>query len=327
MAKNTTIAAAVVTMAVLIPAGWHALDADIQSDGKRLRPLQQSFTVDGTRITLDVDRHVVMTGDTVTATLVAYGDAARPVAVDLWARHSSKYEGARVEQPWTPIDREVFTLMPAPKGGKAVTTRIALGERPNAPALVDSFKIYVTPHGKKPPRLEFDDRVDYDIGVTEGYAAAIGITGWSGDNLRLSIKPEGRPTGDAPFTVAVRVKNTSGQALAHHPYVSLGTAAALEGTEAANFEDAGVVIERIEEPAKDDPGADAATGDVDFRAFERGETMVARYRVTPKKPGLRQLTFLASAFESDQEPGPTTAGAMDARTFALSESTPSVATR
>ncbi|HEY6179402.1 MAG TPA: hypothetical protein VIX73_33335 [Kofleriaceae bacterium] len=324
MAKNTTIAAAVVTIAVVIPAGWHALDADIQSDGKRLRPLQQSFTVDGTRITLDVDRHVVMTGDTVTATLVAHGDAARPVVVDLWALHSSNYEGARVEQPWIPIDREVFTLTPAPKGGRAVTTRIALGERPSGPALVDSFKIYVTPHGKKPPRGDFDDRLDYDIGVSEGYAAAIGITGWSGDNLKLSIKPEGRPTGDAPFTVAVRVKNTSGQALAHRPYVSLGTAAALEGTEAANFEDAGVVIERIEEPANDDPSNTSA--DVDS-AFSRGETMVARYRVTPKKPGLRQLTFLASAFESDQEPGPTTAGAMDARTFALSEATPSVAAR
>lgn len=326
MAKNTTIAAAVVTIAVVIPAGWHALDADIQSDGKRLRPLQQSFTVDGTRIALDVDRHVVMTGDTVTATLVAYGDAARPVAVDLWALHSSNYEGARVEQPWTPIDREVFTLTPAPRGGKAVTTRIALGQRPNAPALVDSFKIYVTPHGKKPPRGDYDDRVDYDIGVIEGYAAAIGITGWSGDNLRLSIKPEGRPTGDAPFTIAVRVKNTSGQALAHHPYVSLGTSAALQGTEAANFEDAGVVIEQIEnEPVKD--AGDAAIAALDSHAFERGETMVARYRITPKKPGLRQLTFLASAFESDQEPGPTTAGAMDARTFALSEATPSVATR
>src|SRR5215510_2950810 len=116
MPNHPTLAAAFVTLAVIAPAGWRALDADIQSDGKRLRPLQQSFTVDGTRITLDVDRHVVMTGDTVTATLVA------------------------------------------------------LGERPSGPALVDSFKIYVTPHGKKPPRHDYDDRLDYDSGVSEGYA-------------------------------------------------------------------------------------------------------------------------------------------------------------
>src|SRR5215470_9514821 len=103
MPKNTTIAAAVVTIAVAVPAGWRALDADIQSDGKRLRPLQQSFTVDGTRITLDVDRHVVMTGDTVTATLVAFSETARPIAVDLWALHTSNYEGSRVDQPWVPI--------------------------------------------------------------------------------------------------------------------------------------------------------------------------------------------------------------------------------
>ena len=110
MPNHPTLAAALVTIAVIAPAGWYVLDADIQTDGKRLRPLQQSFTVDGTRITLDVDRHVVMTGDTVTATVVAFNETAQPVTVDLWALHSSNYEGARVEQPWTPIDREVLKL-------------------------------------------------------------------------------------------------------------------------------------------------------------------------------------------------------------------------
>jgi hypothetical protein len=49
--------------------------------------------------------------------------------------------------------------------------------------------------------------------------------------------------------------------------------------------------------------------------------------VTPRKPGLHKITFLASAFESDEEPGPTTAGAMDARTFTLAESAPAMAAR
>src|SRR5262249_41637293 len=179
----------------------------------------------------------------------------------------------------------------------------------------------------KPPRHDYDDRADYETGVNEGYAAAIAITGWSGDNLKMSIKPEGKPTGDAPFTVAVRIKNTSGQELAHHPYINLSTAAALEGTEAANYEDAEVAIERIEnEPAKNGESDDSTEG-YDSRAFRRGETMVARYRITPKKSGLGKLTFLASAFESDDAPGPTTAGAMDARTFKLSETKPQVAAK
>jgi hypothetical protein len=319
MPKNPTLAAVLVTVAVIVPAGWHALDADIQTDGKRLRPLQQSFTVDGTRITLDVDRQVVMTGDTVTATLVAFADTVKPVSVDLWALHTSNYAGERVEQPWIPIDREVIKLTAAPKGGKPVTTAIKLGEAPDQPALVDSFKIYVTPHGKKLPRREGDDRIDYETGVGEGYAAAVAITGWSGDNLAMSIKPEGRPTGDAPFTVAVHIKNTSGQALARPPYVELTTEAALEPSEQQDIDDGSVSIERIDGDERE--GNDEYGG-----RFKRGATLVARFRVTPHKHGLGKITFLAHAVESDEEPGPTTAAAMNARTFKLADATPAVAT-
>src|SRR5437868_6672880 len=106
MLRNTTLAAFLVTVAIIVPAGWHALGADIQTDGKRLRPLQQSFMVDGTRVTLDVDRSVVMTGATVKAKLVAYSDTPKSITVDLTALHTSNYEGGRVERPWVPIDHE-----------------------------------------------------------------------------------------------------------------------------------------------------------------------------------------------------------------------------
>lgn len=318
MQKTITLAAFLVTVAVIVPAGWHALDADIQTDGKRLRPLQESFVVDGTRVTLDVDRHVVMTGDTVKATLVAFSDTPKQIAVDLIALSSSNYEGSRVETPWIPIDHETIKLTAGPHGGKPVDTAIKLGEMPDRPALVDEFKIYITPHGKKPPRIEGDDRIDYVTGVSEGYAAAISISGWSGDNLKLSIEPEGRPTSDAPFTIAVRVKNTTGQPLAHAPEVSLSTEAALEGTEAASYEDAAVAIEQIE--------TDVPRYGEDME-LASGQAVVVRYRVTPRKPGLRKMTVLASASEWDDAPGPMTAGAKDARTFTLSEATPAVAAR
>lgn len=318
MSRNTTLTAFLITVAIIVPAGWHVLGADIQTDGKRLRPLQQSFMVDGARVTVDVDRSVVMTGDTVKATLVAYSDTPKQVTVDLRVLHSSNYEGERVEQPWKPINRETLKLTAAPKGGKPVHTALKLGELPDGPALTDSFKIYVSAHGRKPPKREHDDSLDYDVGVSEGQAAAISITGWSGNNLKMSINPEGRPTSDAPFTVAVRVTNTSGQTLAHMPYVSLSTEAALEGSSEAGYEDASVVLDRID---TDDEAADYDT------PFRRGKTMVARFRVTPHQQGLRKITFLASAFEYDEAPGPVTAGAMDARTFTLSESNPVVAAK
>ena len=66
--RNPTLAAFLVTVVAIVPTGWHALRADLQTDGKHLRPLQQSFTVGDVRVTLDVDRSVVMTGSTVKAT-------------------------------------------------------------------------------------------------------------------------------------------------------------------------------------------------------------------------------------------------------------------
>ena len=53
--RNPSLAAFLVTVVAIVPAGWHALRADLQTDGKHLRPLQQSFTVGDVRVTLDVD--------------------------------------------------------------------------------------------------------------------------------------------------------------------------------------------------------------------------------------------------------------------------------
>ena len=192
MMRNPTLAAFLVTVVAIVPAGWHALRADLQTDGKHLRPLQQSFRVGDVRVTLDVDRSVVMTGSTVKATLVAYSDTPTPITVDLTALHTSNYEGERVETPWVPIDHETIKLTAAPGGGKPVETAIKLGELPNRPALTDSFKVYVSEHGKKPPRREGDDRLDYDVGVSDGYAAAIEVSGWSGTTSGSRSCPKGR---------------------------------------------------------------------------------------------------------------------------------------
>ena len=346
MFRNTTLSAFLLTVAVLVPAGWHALRADLQTDGKRLRPLQESFTMtDGTRVTLDVDRSVILTGDTVTATLVAYSDLPRRVTVDLLALHTNNYGGERVEQPWVPIDHETLKLTAAPGGGPPLQTRIQLGERPRAPALDDSFQIYVTEPGKRPARGD-DDSVDYRTGPSEGYAAATQISGWSGDNLQMSFGPEGRATAGAPFVVAVRVKNTSGAALGSPPRVTLTTEAALQGIDEDGL--SGNAPQVAGSAAPHDT-ADADAGDAPARPrrahvpaaveiepldeepttngpeLARGEVVVRRFRVTVKQPGLSRVTLLAIASEYDNQPGPLTAGAEDARTFKLEAAKPEAA--
>src|SRR3569623_2024468 len=143
------------TVGILVPAGWHSLGADIQRAGKHMRPMQQVMTVEGVQVARDVDRSVVITGDTITATLVATADKPRDISVDLRALHSQNNSGERVALPWQQLDRETITLHAAPGGGTPVTTRIKLGKRPAKLAVEDSFKILVTRHGAKPVKREF----------------------------------------------------------------------------------------------------------------------------------------------------------------------------
>ena len=312
MSRHTALAAFFATVAVAVPAGWHALDADIQTDGKRVRPLQQSFTVDGAKVTLDVDRGIVMTGGTVTAKLVAYSDTPKQVTVDLTVFQSSNYEGERVEQPQIAIDHEKLVLAAAPGGGKPVATSIVLGKRPDRLAMNDSFRIYVAPHGKKVP-TESDteaNRPDTRTDVEAGTAAAVSIEGWSGDSLGIDIKPEGRVTADEPFVVAVRIKNTSGRRLPHAPSITLGTGTNADGyiESSENF-----VIEQILVDGDDDGYS---------RGLGRGKTFIRRFMVMPNHPSGGRVTFVARATAWDEAPGPVIAGALDARTFSIVPSVP-----
>ena len=295
-----TLASFVVTVAVVVPTAWHVLEADIETDGRKLRPLLQSFTIGDTKVTLEVDRGLVMTGDSVIAKLVAYSDVPKPITVDLALLRSSNYAGERVEQPLVVIDREKITLNAAPGGGKPFETRLVLGERPALAAQVDDFKVYVTAHGRKPPTSEdLDNRVDYQQDVEAGAAAAVGVMGWSGNNLDISIKPEGPIVAGKPVIVAVRIKNTSGRVLKDRPSVQLATKLTLEGYMELG-EDAGIT--RLDE-------------EYTPKRFRNGEVMVEKFDVVPAKDATRELTFVASATASNDMPGPVVAGAMDARTF------------
>jgi hypothetical protein len=308
------------TIAVLVPAGWHSLGANIEKDGKHLRPMQEKVTIDGVDITLDVDRSVVMTGDTVTATLVATSDSPRDVAVDLRALHTENYANERVERPWQQIDRERIVLHAAPGGGKAVKTRVKLGERPARLALEDSFKIMVTKAGLKPEVREFDVGKAPDYSALAGDdgtgAAGVWIRGWSGNSLGMTIAAKGPVTGDAPFTIAVTIKNTSGHTLEQPPFISLSTEDALTASDDEDSDPAVTIENASDLDEVDDTGTAIP--------MKKNATVTKLFTVTPHKKLTGTIAFLASATEND-DLGPHGAGAMDIKTFTLTESTPSVA--
>jgi hypothetical protein len=315
----------VATVAILVPAGWHTLGANIEKDGKHYRPMQQKLDVDGVTVTLDVDRAVVMTGDTVTAKLVAASDTPKDVKVDLRALHSTNYSGERVERPWQQIDRETITLHAAPGGGKAVTTRIKLGDKPDELALEDSFKIMVNKHGMKPEVREFDaggKQPDYDaLGGDDGLSAAgVFIRGWSGNSLGMKIEPKGPITADAPFTIAVTIKNTTGHKLEQQPWINLTTSDELQGTE----DDEGLRtldIESVDRDADGDTDADGMP-----KPLKKNGTITQLFTVTPHGKLPKQIAFLATATENDGL-GPHGAGAMDIVTFDVTDKSPTVAVK
>ena len=291
------------TVAVIVPAAWRGLDATIEKDGRRVRALQQSFTVDGVRVTLDVDHSLIANGDSVVAKLRAFSDTPKQIAVDLAVLHSDDAIGSRVAAPPQSIDKEHLTLQAAPDGGKPVETKLVLGAGGGGNK-VDWYRVIAMPRGSKVDSMgEVSDREgNYD----QGNAAAVGVLAWGANDFDLSIEPQGPITSGAPFTVVVRVKNTTGHTLRHSPYVSLGTSIGLYAIEQSpDF--------KVDEPGSDEPELNSD----DMRKWKRGSVETHKFVVTPARKDLKTVTFVASAYVWQDEPGPISQGAMDAETFAV----------
>lgn len=306
MSRHLSLAAFFATIAVIVPAAWHSSDAKIETEGRSIRPLQQAFTVDGVRVTVDVDRSVITTGDKVAATLHAFSDTPKQVAVDLTVLRSMEEPGERVSPPPRAVEHEKLTLTASADGGKGVTRHLVLGKRTHRSSRIERFMVYVAPHGKRPPKTDDADGPDYAGQIDQGAAAGFGVLAWSGDSLRLSIAPEGPITGDAPFTVDLRVKNTSGRPLPEPPVFDLGTKLGLDGMVGPGDD---FDIEPVAPP--DDTTDDAAP-----TTFARGAEVVQKYIVTPHEH-LDHVTFVAGAYAWPDDPGTMLAGAMELETFPI----------
>lgn len=301
------LATFLITVGIAAPA---LLDANIEKDGKKLRPHQQTFTVDGTKITLDIDRSLVTTGDKVTATLVAYSDTPKQIALDLRLTQTHLQPGERVEPPTHQIDREKVTINATPEGG---TTKVSLvlGKQRKALAQLDRFEIMVAPHGTPSP-MKHDIDGDADSGedlwsadIEAGKAAEQSVLGWSGNSIAMKTSVEGPIVVGEPFVVDVKVKNTTGGALPSMPQIELATTAE---TQLAEDDHSDVEIEAIED------GSTPDTTD----PVKRGGEVVKRFKVTPAS-AMKQITLAVTTTAYDNDIGPIRGGARDVVTFRAAE--------
>lgn len=326
-----TLSTFFITFALAAPA---MLDANIKVDGKKLRPHQQTFTIDGARVTVDLDRVLVASGDKVAATITAFSDTPRQLALDLRVVETTVQPGERVEPPSYQIDRETIRLQATP-GGTKTTTELALGKAKKAPGQLDHFSIFVGPKGKvSPAQPDIDAGADsgqdyWQTTIEAGKAAAVDAYAWSGDNISMKVAAEGPIVAGKPFIVAITVKNTTGIDLPYAPNVGLETGFTLGAHGEAPDDDPIAIEDADDDPASaagsaagsDDAGSAVAQAnpDEDHRPeLPRGKTIVRRFRITPSKP-LAEITLAAHAYAFAEEIGPLVGGAYDARTFHATE--------
>ncbi|HEY1552460.1 MAG TPA: hypothetical protein VGG28_31750 [Kofleriaceae bacterium] len=308
------LAAFVITLGIAAPA---LLDANIEVDGKKLRPREKTFQVDDTRVTIDVDRALVTTGDRVIATVVAYSDTPKKVQLDLRLVQTHLQLGERVEPPAHQIDREKLTLEATPEGGKT-TVALVLGSPRKSLGQLDRFAIYVGAHGTpSPTKPDYDGGADsgtdfWQANIEAGKAASVDVMGWSGNSISMKTTVEDKIVAGEPFIIDVRVKNTTGSVLPNKPVVQVQTGAtlALPGSDDDEIEIDALDVDR------DDNGVP--------QPIKRGAETISRFRIAPKHPQ-KQITLAISADAYNTGIGPMLGGARDAITFHAADADAKVA--
>ncbi len=305
------LAAFVLTLGVTAPA---LLDANIELDGKKLRPREQTFQIDGTRVTVDVDRALAMTGDKVTATIVAYSDTPKQVQLDLRLVQTHLQLGERIEPPAHQIDREKLTVLAKPDGGKT-SVALVLGTPRKSLGQLDRFSIYVGQHGTPSPvnKPNYDGGGDsgddfWQASIEAGKAASVDIMGWSGNSISMKTTVEGKIVAGEPFIIDVHVKNTTGAVLPDKPNIQVSTGATL----ATAGDDDEIQIDALDVD-RDEP-----------QPIKRGAETVSRFRIAPKHAE-KQITLAISADAFNTGIGPMLGGARDVITFHAADADAKVA--
>jgi hypothetical protein len=285
---RTTLAACLATLTLAVPK---LLDADIQTDGPKVKPDEQVMHLDGADVAMQIDRGTLAAGNTVSAVLVATADKPHAVTVDLRTLEDMGYGGERVPNPPLQVDRRTLTLKAQPGGGPPVVATIKLGSKKQKLGAMSWFDMYLLPHGQRPP----DNR--YEAPDTGAHA---GIVTWSGNSFPMTIEPPAQLPAEGPFTVAVRVKNTSSQGW---KYCFGHIGGALAGY---NEMDGGLQL--ADDELDMEAVGEGESGNGEDIMVAPGAERVMIYRVTPKHAGIDHFTIVAH-FNTD------TGGAMEIASF------------
>jgi hypothetical protein len=276
--NKVTIGAALATIAIAVPAGWRVLDADIQADGPGLKPKQQQLTIGDATITLDMDRGIMPAGGKASVTLVATAEHAHKVTVALRAMQDMGYGGERVPNPPQEVDRRTVTLDALPGGGPPVVATFKLAKK-GKPGSSEWFDIFATA-----PKEKMKSR--WDTGET---TAAVGVATWSGNSFAMSIEPPATIPAEGPFTIGVRVKNTTKKPM-KRPWINIG--ARIGGPQGLDSQ----LIDEV-----DDYKLSEVDQPDEYPSNEEGDVMVAPgaeylaiYKIEPRS-GIDHFTFVAQA--------------------------------
>jgi len=285
MSRHVALSAFLVTVAIAVPAGWRALDADIQSDGPALRPERQTLELDDASVTVDLDRGAMRSGDTATVTLVASAETAHEVTVDVTALQDMGYGGERVQNPPMQVGDKTIRLHAQPGGGPPAIASFKLGKHKAPLGNLEWIDFRVSEHGHH---------------KGDSAAAVLGLATWSGNSFDATLEPPASIPSEGPFTVALRIKNTTKKPLANL-YPDVGERFfGLQGLDVApqltNYSDADYKIEEVEQPKPEAAAAadsDNDSDDSDKNALAPGAERLFIYHVEPTHPGVNHFTFVA----------------------------------
>ncbi len=159
MMRTATISF-VSTLALVLPAAWHSLDADAEHDGLRDRPPVAVVTVDGTKIEMTADQAQIPVGGDVHIKLVATADQKRDSDVEVQVLERTGSPNSRVSSPPITIATRQVHLVAGPSGGPVQDLTFnpcaRSGRRPwissPSPGHATAYSILVSPKDRPRPR-------------------------------------------------------------------------------------------------------------------------------------------------------------------------------
>ena len=269
-----TVTAFSITVAVALPA---TLVADVQVDGPEIRPAQQTVKIGDASVSFDVDRGVMLEGETVSAVLVATSARAHDVVVDVDALEDMGFGEERVPNPAREAGSRTLTLHARPGGGPPVVASFKLGSRRAPKGSYSWYDLHVHAHG-----LYRDDE------------AVAGIATFSGNPFAIAIEPPVKIPAKGPFTMAVRIKNTT-KLPWDYAYVDLGSALMEVGLDGM-------------QPIAKDFDAQPVDGQRFDEQIAPGAEKLVIYKIKPHDDTQQHFSFVAFARTSARE-------ALEVRTF------------